>query len=108
MNDFIMAVLEKSCECLPLTAEGSGAAALYSEYEQLTTLLHSQDYSEEVRRLLEVCEKLRKSERKAIYLGSLITGITLHKALSAEHQDSLLALCEQELIKHGYRHGKSE
>ena len=108
MNNFIMAVLEKSYECLPRTAEGSDAAALYAEYEQLTALLHSQDCTEEVKRLLDVCEKLRKSERKAIYLGSLITGITLHKALSAEHQDGLLALCEQELIKHGYRPGKSE
>lgn len=108
MNDFIMAVLEKSCECLPCAAVGSDAATLQAEYEQLITRLRNQDCPEEMMCFLDVCEKLRLSERKAIYLGSLITGITLHKVLSAEHQDELLALCEQELIKHGYRPGKSE
>lgn len=108
MNDFIEAVLEKSYECRPCPAEGSIAAKLHTEYEQFITQLREKDNSDEVMRFLDVADELRQSERKAVYLGALITGITLHKALSPEHQDSLLALCEQELMKHGYRPGKSE
>ena len=108
MNEFIMAVLEKSYECIPCAADGSAASKLLSEYEQLKSQLHRDGCSEELRRFLDVSEQLRQSERKAVYLGALITGITLHKALSPEQQEALLSLCEQELIEHGYRPGKSK
>lgn len=108
MNDFVKAVLEKSYECRPCPAEGSTAAALLSEYEQLKVRFANECRLEEISAFLDVSEKLRQSEHKAMYLGALITGITLHKALSQEHQDSLLALCEQELVQHGYLPGKTE